>query len=75
MFEWKPVIHRIDMPMDGTVFLAIWKGRISMCQFDGESNFYIIFEPGNYSQCMKIDRDRENKFSHWMPLPPCPKDF
>lgn len=63
------------IPRDGSNFLAIWKGRICICQYDEEEGrFFICFDPGDYCSTMKVSQDRENKFSHWQPLPGAPID-
>jgi hypothetical protein len=73
--EWIKVENSHELPRNGDIFLAIWKGRISMCQFDQEEGrFYIMFEPADYSQSWCIDQSRENKFTHWMSLPEKPKE-
>ncbi len=74
--EWNKVTRREDMPMDGRVFIALWKGRISLTSYcDVDEAFFIIFNPAEYENCWQIDRERESKFSHWMLLPPLPEDY
>jgi len=56
---------RLDLPLDGSIFLSMWKGRICLTQFDtDEFRFYIMFEPAQYSQAWQVDPEREGKFSH-----------
>lgn len=67
---------RLDMPIDGRPFISLWKGRISLTQFDlDEHRFYIMFDPAEYSQAWQIPQERENKFTDWMELPDYPQDF
>lgn len=74
--KWIKVDKKSDMPMDGTVFLSLWKGRISITSFDeDEGRFYIMFDPSEYSQSMEVPSHRQNKFTHWMPLPDKPEDY
>ncbi len=68
---WIKIGSRNELPRDGSIFLAIWKGRICLVQHDVEEDrFYIVFEPASYSQSWKLDQEREAKFTFWMPLPP-----
>lgn len=72
--NWIAVDDRYQLPRDGSVFLAIWKGTIYLCQFDvDEDCFYVVCEPARYSQCWGISRRRPMKFTHWMPLPNYPE--
>ena len=71
--DWIKIKDSYDLPRDGTVFLAIWKGRTCLTQFDKEEGrFYIVFDPAYYSQCWQIPPEREGKFSYWMQLPDSP---
>lgn len=63
------------IPRDESIFLVIWKGRISLAQYcKEEGRFFISFAPAEYEWSVKLDQDRENKFTYWMPLPEAPKD-
>ena len=69
--NWIKIKHfSREMPIDGKVFLSMWKGRICLTQFDTEEQrFYIVFDPAEYDHCMQVCQEREGKFTHWMPLP------
>ncbi len=67
---------RHEMPMDGSTFISLWKGRISLTQFDEEEGrFYIIWFPAEYPASARIEQEREDKFTHWMKLPGLPEDY
>lgn len=71
--NWIPVITRNFMPMDGSNFLSIWKGRICLTKYDEEENsFWICMDADRFTAI--IGPERENKFTHWMPLPHNPFD-
>lgn len=58
------------------VFLAIWRGRICLTQFEeDEYRYYIISDPAIYPQCQAVDHDRFGKFDYWMPLPEMPEEY
>ena len=61
-------LARQELPKDRS-FLVMWKGRISICQFDkDEDSFFISFDPGVYEASWKISLDRERKFQYWAEL-------
>lgn len=73
--EWISVNGSQELPRDESVFLAIWKGRICMTQYDkDEGRFFIMFDPAIYGASWMLSQDRECKFTHWMPLPDEPKE-
>lgn len=56
-------------------FLALWKRAIFMVQFDeDEKCFFMCNQPSEYPGVMKLDREREAKFSHYCLLER-PKDY
>lgn len=64
---------RLEIPRDGSEFLAIWKGIVCIAQFDeDEGRYYITFQPAVYPGNSRIPQEREVKFTHWMPLPETP---
>ncbi len=73
--KWIAIESSHELPRDGSEFLAIWKGIISLCQYDmDDCRFFIAFQPAIYNGIMMMPQDRENKFTHWMPLPELPED-
>ena len=62
--DWKKIESRSDLPKDGNTFLCLWKGRVSLCQYDCEENsYYLIYDPANHGN-FKLDQERENKITH-----------
>jgi hypothetical protein len=67
--NWIQVDDKLILPRDESIFLVVWKGRISLCQYCSDENrFYIIFEP-TYHDDAHLDETAEKRISHWMPLP------
>ena len=55
--EWIKIDSSHELPRDGSNFLALWKGRVSLCQFDSdEGRFYIMFDPADNCQPMQISQ-------------------
>jgi|FreactcultuFSWF8_1027224.scaffolds.fasta_scaffold07004_2 hypothetical protein len=74
--KWNTIENSAALPRDGRPFISLWKGRISLTQYDTEEGrFYIMFDLAEYSQSWCIPQDRENKFTHWMELPNMPEDY
>ena len=76
--EWiaipKSIEPRQYLPM-GSVFLALWKGAFVIAEFDKDANcFYICCLPAQMAGIMKVDREREGKFTHYCKLE-FPKDY
>lgn len=66
--NWIEVKHDSELPRDERPFLAVWKGRICLVQYDAEDRrFHICFEP-SWTGTFVINQDRVHKFTHWMPL-------
>lgn len=56
-------------------FLALWKGTYCITEFDDEDDhFYICFLPAQMSGIIKVDHEREAKFTHYCKLE-LPKDY
>ena len=73
--SWIKIENSHQLPRNGEQFLALWKGKISLCQFDiDEDRFYIQFDPVELPS-FQLPQSRENKFTHWMRLPSIPKDY
>jgi len=67
-FLWHPVKSRDDLPKDEQ-FLVLWRGAISLCEYDEDCDqFCICNYPSEYETTMKVPKDRENKFTHFMLL-------
>lgn len=59
----------------GSVFLALWRGCICLCQFNEEENlFFLCIRPGNEGLVAAISNEREGKFTH-MILWERPRDY
>ena len=55
---------RACLPLDKQ-FFAIWKGCICIAEYDSDDDcFYICTLPAQYG-VMKVDRERECKFTHY----------
>lgn len=66
--NWKKVKFRSDLPKDGHTFLCLWKGRISLCQYDEEEKaFYLIYDPAEQGS-FRLAQERESKISHIITL-------
>lgn len=70
--KWKEIPEddnqnaRLYMPMDGTTFLAIWKGQFCLASFIEERDlFSIVMLPGMGGIFVEIAKEREGKFTHW----------
>ena len=77
--EWISVKDRNKprecLPMDGTTFLALWKGQFCLASYDDDiDNFWFQMLPGVYTGDMKVDHEREGKFTHWCSLK-YPEDY
>ena len=63
-----------ELPKD-KVFLALWKGTICITEFyEEERAFYICMMPAQMSGIMRVDQEREGKFTHWCELN-IPEDY
>jgi hypothetical protein len=73
--NWNPITTlRKDVPLNRQ-FLALWKGVICIAEYDqDEDKFYICFYPAQNASIMKVENERENKFTHWYELT-CPQDY
>lgn len=72
--KWIEIRDRSELPRD-KVFLGLWKGAICLCEFDeNDQRFYICMMPACTSGIMKVDQEREGKFTHYM-LIDLPKDY
>lgn len=72
---WKKVTGRHDLPRDGREFLVLWKGRMSLAQFDEEEGiFYIVWDPADCAP-MGVDQHREGKFNYWADMPDYPLEY
>lgn len=66
---------RKELPMHGSTFLALWKGQFCLACYDEDiDHFWIQMLPGTYSADMKVDHEREGKFTHWCKLE-YPEDY
>ena len=66
--------ERQELPRDKQ-FFCLWKGQFGLSEFDEEENcFYLCFLPAQMSGMMKVDRDREGKFTHYC-IPDYPEDY
>lgn len=73
--EWIKIKDRHDLPRDGSIFMALWKGIICIAEHDTEEDrFYISYHPASDGY-MRIPQEREAKFTHWMKMPEMPKDY
>ena len=70
-----------DNPTQGMpkedVFLVYLKGRVALAEYNEEDNtFYTCWDtiPDGWG-IWAVPKERENKFTHWMPLPPEPEDY
>lgn len=71
--KWIKINSRHELPRDGSIFLAIWKGRVALVEHDTEDDrYYIQFEPA-WTGSWQIDQEREDKFTYWMKLPEKPE--
>lgn len=63
--EWKRLNSLDELPRDGSRFLALYKGLISIAQYDEEEKvFYVSFAPAEYSDFQA----RIHKFEYWCEL-------
>lgn len=64
------------LPRDGARFIALWNGKVVLCSFnEEEGRFYIMVDPARDLQSIEIQQTKENKFTHYMPLPELPEDY
>lgn len=57
---------RKQLPIDGSTFLALWKGQFCLVSFDEDiDHFWLNMQPGVYRADMKVDHEREGKFTHY----------
>ena len=57
------------LPMDGSTFLALWKGQFCLASYDEDiDHFWIQMQPGVYSGDMQVSHEREGKFTHYCNL-------
>jgi hypothetical protein len=63
------------LPKDESTFLALWKGQFCLASWDSEiQRFWLQMLPGQMSGDMKVDPEREGKFTHWCKLE-YPEDY
>lgn len=63
--KWIKVNDRFDLPKD-KVFFALWKGCFCIAEYDDEEcRFYISMSPCICPGSMKVEQDREIKFTHY----------
>jgi hypothetical protein len=66
---------RLQLPLDGSTFLATWKGQFCLTSFDEEENkFWLQMLPGVHDSDMLVEHEREKKFSYYAKLE-YPKDY
>lgn len=66
---------RFEIPIDVSTFLALWKGQFCLASYDEEiDHFYLQMLPGTYNGDMKVDHEREGKFTHFCKLE-YPEDY
>lgn len=71
LIQWKEINSPDELPRDEKSFLAIWKGRICIAQYDEDKNcFFISFDPSDIVHSWEIAKDRERKFTHICILTP-----
>ena len=57
------------------MFLALWKGAICLAEYDDEEGrFYIAMMPAGMAGIMKVEQERERKFTHFCELK-MPEDY
>lgn len=77
--EWISVKDTKDprecLPLDGSTFLALWKGQFCLASYDEDiDRFWLQMLPGLYTNDMKVDLEREGKFTHFCILK-YPEDY
>ena len=72
--EWIKITEKTQLPLEGQ-FLAIWKGRICIVEYDEDlDRFEICFEPAQ-TGTYRIEPEGWAKFYYWMPLPDFPQEW
>ncbi len=66
--EWISIENRDQLPKDN-VFLALWKGAFCIVEYkEDDDHFYMGMMPACYTGFMKVDHEREGKFTHYCDL-------
>jgi hypothetical protein len=77
--EWITITDRSKireyLPLDGNTFLALWKGQFCLASYDDIiDHFWLQMLPGAFTGDLKVEHEREGKFTHWCKLE-FPKDY
>ena len=68
--NWKKIRNRSELPKDGRPFIAFFKGRICLANYEKEEcRYYVVWDPAEYGQGMQLSQDRENKIRLIVELP------
>jgi len=63
------------LPMDGSTFLALWKGQFCLTSYDDTiDKFWLQMLPGGFLGDQSVCHEREGKFSHYAKLE-FPEDY
>jgi hypothetical protein len=66
--RWIPADEGLP-PRDGSVFLSLCEGSIGLTQYDlADECFYLSKFPAMENGVVRVSKDREHKFTHWMEL-------
>lgn len=62
---WERIKSHNDLPRNGQIFIAIWKGRLCIVQYSIEEQcFYTSFNPAQLPR-FKIDQDKVDYFEFY----------